>query len=229
MKILGLIPARSGSKGIPDKNIKLLAGKSLIQLAFECAIASEVIDKIVLSTDSPRIAEIACRFGLESPFLRPSDLATDKSAMIDVAVHTLKAVRVMNYEPDILLLLQPTSPLRQPKHIQEAVHLLGENDSVCSVVPMPKDMCPHYVMKVKEDGFLDYFMPDGASFTRRQDVPQAYKRDGTIFLTRTSVILEKHSFYGERCVPLIIPAEESLNIDIPAEWEEAEHKLGVSV
>ena len=107
--------------------------------------------------------------------------------MIDVAIHACEALQERKaIEPDAMLLLQPTSPLRKPSHIRLAIEMLEHNDSVCSVVPLPKDLCPHYLMKIRDDGCLDYFLSDGRKYTRRQDVPQAYKRDGTIFLTRTS-------------------------------------------
>lgn len=226
MNILGLIPARSGSKGVPGKNIRPLAGKSLVQRAFESAAASGVLERIILSTDDLEIAEAAKGFGLESPFLRPPEFSHDKSPMIDVAIHALMMLKAKGYVPDAVLTLQPTSPLRRPEQIQKAVSLLGDNDSVCSVVPLPKDLCPHYVMKISSDGYLDYFMPDGGRYTRRQDVPQAYKRDGTIYLTRTAVLLGQRTFYGQRCVPMVINLEESLNIDGPREWAEAELRLG---
>jgi CMP-N-acetylneuraminic acid synthetase len=225
MKVLGLIPARGGSKSVPDKNIRPLLGKSLIQRAYECAVVSGRLDRIILSTDAPPIAEVAQSFGLEVPFLRPPEFARDDSPMIDVAAHALQTFAQGGDHYDALLLLQPTSPLRRPEHICGAVHLLGDHDAVCSVIPLPRDLCPHYVMKITEDHLLDYFLPDGARYTRRQDVPQAYRRDGTIFLTRTTVILEQRSFYGRRCAPMIIDPAESLNIDDPAEWTEAERRL----
>jgi CMP-N,N'-diacetyllegionaminic acid synthase len=225
LKVLGLIPARGGSKGVPGKNIRPLAGKSLVQRAFECAVASGVVDRVILSSDDPEIAAAAERFGLEVPFLRPAELARDESPMIDVSIHALTVLQQAGYVPDAVLLLQPTSPLRLPGHLREAVRLLGDNDSVCSVTPLPKDLCPHYVLKIGADGFLDYFLEDGARFTRRQDVPQAYKREGTIYLTRASVILSQRSFYGKRCVPMIIDWNESLTIDDPTEWAEAERRL----
>jgi CMP-N,N'-diacetyllegionaminic acid synthase len=225
MKFLGLIPARGGSKGIPGKNIRPLEGKPLIQRAFESAAESGSMDRIILSTDDPEIAAVAEGFGLEVPFLRPPQFSSDTSPMIDVAVHALNTLAEGGYIPDAVFLLQPTSPLRKPEHIRKAVEILGDNDSVCSVLALPKDLCPHYVMKIREDGFLDYFLPDGHLYTRRQDVPQAYRREGTIFLTRASVILEKRSFYGDTCVPLVITEEEALNIDHPAEWAEAENRL----
>jgi N-acylneuraminate cytidylyltransferase len=96
------------------------------------------------------------------------------------------------------------------------------------VVPLPKGQCPHYLMKLTDDGFLDYFMPDGGLYTRRQDVPQAYRRDGTIYLTRTPVILEQRSFYGRRSAPMLMPEAESLNIDDRADWDEAVRRLTVA-
>lgn len=224
-KILGLIPARGGSKGIPGKNIKPLAGKSLIQRTFESAVASGVLDRIILSTDDAEIADHACSIGLETPFLRPAKIASDESPMIDVALHALMTLQEKGYTVEALMILQPTSPLRKPGHIQKAVELLGDNDAVCSVIPVPKHFCPHYLMKITESGFLDYFMPNGAGFTRRQDVPQAYNREGTIFLTRTRIILEQRSFYGNRCLPMAIDPRDSLNIDQPEDWIEAEQRL----
>jgi CMP-N,N'-diacetyllegionaminic acid synthase len=227
MKVLGLIPARGGSKTIPEKNIKALAGKSLIQRTFECAVESGVLDQIVLSTDSVEIAQAARGFGLGVPFMRPPELAGDDAPMIEVAIHALAFMAQEGCRHDALLILQPTSPLRRPGYIREALRLLEGNDSVCSVAAVPKALCPHYLMKITTGGVLDYFMPDGDRYTRRQDVPQAYVRDGSIFLTRTSVLLSERSFYGQRCVPLVIPYEEALNIDEVADWEEAERQLAI--
>ena len=223
LRVLGLIPARGGSKGVPGKNTRLLAGKSLIERAFDCARASDILDRIIISTDEPTIADHARALGLDVPFMRPNRWASDTSPMIDVAIHACDALRAKEgYQADALLLLQPTSPLRKPSHIRRAIRMLQDNDSVCSVVPLPKDLCPHYLMKIRDDGYLDYFMSDGPKYTRRQDVPQAYKRDGTIFLTRTSVIIEQRSFYGSRSLPMLIDLSESLNIDSPDEWAVAE-------
>jgi CMP-N,N'-diacetyllegionaminic acid synthase len=221
MKILGIIPARGGSQGIPRKNIKPLAGKSLIQRSFICGTESGILDRIILSSDCSEIIEHAKTFGLEAPFVRPAEFAGNNSAQIDVVVHALRALAADGYHPDAVLLLQPTSPIRKPEHIQRAAELLKDNDSVCTVIPIPKDHCPHYVMKITKDGFLDYFLPDGVNYTRRQDVPQAYNRDGTIFLTRTQILLEDKSFYGTNCIPMPISIEESLNIDEPCDWSRA--------
>jgi CMP-N,N'-diacetyllegionaminic acid synthase len=225
VKTLALIPARGGSKGVPRKNLRLLRGKSLVQRAYECAVAAACLDRIILSTEDVAIAAAARDLGLEVPFLRPPELATDEAPMIDVALHALATLRHEGYRPDALLLLQPTSPLRRPAQIREAVSLLGDNDAVCSVAALPGTFCPHYVMQIDASGFLAHFLPDGGRYRRRQDAPPAYVREGSIYLTRVAVLERERSFYGRRCVPLIVPFEEMLSIDTTADWEEAERRL----
>jgi CMP-N,N'-diacetyllegionaminic acid synthase len=228
MKVLGMVPARGGSKAIPGKNLQPLLGKSLIERAAECALQAGVLDRVVLTTDSPDIAAVGERAGLEVPFLRPVDLAGDRTGMLEVALHLLATLGDRGYQPDALMVLQPTSPLRRPQHIQRAVQLLADDpeaDAVCSLCPLPKELCPHYLVKIV-DGRMAFFMPDGARYTRRQDVPQAWRRDGTIFLTRTPVLVQQRSFYGQRCLPLELSADEVLNIDEPSDWDEAERRLG---
>ncbi len=221
--ILGVIPARGGSKAIPGKNIKQLCGKSLIQRAFESATASSVLERVILSTDDTSIAEHGRSLGLDVPFMRPSAFASDNSPMIDVAVHALNALRESEgYSPKAVMILQPTSPLRGSWHIEKAAALLEGYESVCSVIPLPQDLSPYYLMKIREDGCLDFFMQDGSLYTRRQDLPVAYRRDGTIFLTRTEVIIEQRSFYGKRCCPMLMNPRDVLNIDTADDWDEAE-------
>lgn len=226
MRVLGLVPARAGSKGVPGKNLRELAGKPLLAWTAETALGSGLLDRVVLSTEDDRVAELGTAAGLEVPFIRPSRLARDDSPMIDVAIHALTELRRRDgWTPDAVALLQPTSPLRTTAHIRAALDLAATADAVCSVTPLPKELCPHYVMQIDHRGYLDYFLPDGENFTRRQDVPQAYRRDGTIYLTRTEIILEQRSFYGGRCLPLVLLREESLSIDDEDDWREAERRL----
>jgi CMP-N-acetylneuraminic acid synthetase len=229
MRVLALIPARGDSKAIPKKNVRPLLGKSLVERAFDCATAAGVLDRIILSTDSDEIAALGRGIGLEVPFLRPAEFARDESPMIDVVLHALRVLGEGGYRPDAVMILQPTSPLRRPAHIRDAVALLLANpaaDAVCSVFPVPKEMCPHYLMKITDEGYVDFFMPDGGRYTRRQDVPQAWRRDGTIFLTRVPVLTEQRSFYGRRCLPVVLDANDIVNIDSPEDWLEAERLLG---
>jgi CMP-N,N'-diacetyllegionaminic acid synthase len=225
MKILGIIPARGGSKGVEHKNTRFLAGKSLIQRTFECAKDAGALDRIILSSDDDEAIQMATEIGLEVPFKRPKELAKDDTPMLPVIIHALSEMIKNGYEPDAVLILQPTSPFRSPSHIKRAVALLAQHDSVCSVVPLPKTLCPHYVMKLREDGYLENFLSDGGKYTRRQDVPQAYTRDGTIFAVKSNIVLKNNSLYGEKCYPLILDPKEVMSIDTVAQWEEAERRL----
>ena len=207
------------------KNSLPLAGRSLVERAIDTARASGVVARLVVSTDSRSIAQHAERLGAEVPFLRPTELAADGARMIDVALHALETLdRDEGWVPDALLLLQPTSPLRTPEHLVRATELLLGGDSVCSVVALPKTDCPHAVMRI-DGGYMTFFMPDGARYHRRQDIPPAWRREGTVYLTRTTVIREQRTFYGPRCVPMILHAAESLSIDEPEDWQEAERRL----
>src|SRR5262249_42896125 len=129
------------------------------------------------------------------------------------------------YRPSAVLLLQPTSPLRRPEHIRKALSLLGAKDAVCSLTPLPKGLCPHYLARITDDGFFDRFMPDARQYTRRHGAPQAYVRDGTICLTRVETLRADRDFYGRRCVPMVLRPEDSINLDEPDDWDRAERIL----
>lgn len=226
MIVLGLVPARAGSKGVPGKNIKLLAGRPLLEYTAQAARSSGVLDRVILSTDSPDIAEAGRQAGFDVPFLRPASLAADDTPMLPVIQHTLHALSEQQWVPDVLVLLQPTSPLRRPEHIRDAVAMLRDTqaDSVVSVVELPRHLSPDYVMRI-EDGRLRSFFPDGARFTRRQDARPAYSRDGTVYACWRRTIERFGSIYGDDCRPLLVDARESLSIDSPADWDVAERLL----
>jgi CMP-N-acetylneuraminic acid synthetase len=224
--VLALIPARAGSKGLPGKNLRLLAGRSLIARAAAAARESGVIDRAVLSTDAEDIAEEGRRAGLEVPFMRPAALATDESPMLPVIRHAVDALDAAGWSPEIVVLLQPTTPLRQPAHIRAALELLrsGGADSVASVVEVPRHLSPDYVMRI-DGGDLRTFLPQGEGVTRRQDARPAYVRDGTVYAFWRTTLVDQNSLYGTHCRPLIIPASESVTIDTAEDWERAEHWL----
>ena len=226
MRILGLVPARGGSKGVPGKNVRPLAGHTLLEYTARAARESGVLDRIILSTDSPEIAEAGRRAGLEVPFMRPAALATDDTPMVPVIQHALTEVSEHGWSPDIVVLLQPTSPLRRPAHIRDAIGMLRDTsaDSVVTVVEVPRHLSPDYVMRI-EGGRLKPFLPDGARVTRRQDARPAYSRDGTVYAFRRSTLERTGGIYGEDCRPLLIDACDSLSIDSPADWDEAERLL----
>lgn len=226
MKVLGLVPARAGSKGLPGKNTRLLHGQSLLAYAAEAARASGVVDRVVLSTDGDAIAEAGRACGLDVPFLRPAGLAGDETPMLPVIEHAVAALAERGWEADIIVLLQPTSPLRRGAHIRRSVELLRETgaDSVVSVVELPRHLSPDYVMRV-EDGRLVPFLPEGARVTRRQDARVACVRDGTVYTFWRRTLADQRSIYGRDCRPMVVPADESLTIDTPADWAEAERRL----
>src|SRR6266705_2151975 len=220
--VLGLVPARGGSKGVPGKNVKPLAGHTLLEYTARSARESGVIDQIMLSTDSPEIADAGRRAGLEVPFMRPASLAADDTPMVAVIEHALAEMARRGWSPDIIVLLQPTSPLRRPDHIRDAVNLLSETnaDSVVTVVELPRHLSPDYVMRIDE-GRLKPFLPEGARVTRRQDARPAYSRDGTVYAFRRSTIEQLGGIYGNDCRPLLINTSDSLSIDSQADWDEA--------
>ena len=226
LRVLGLVPARGGSKGVPGKNVRPLAGHTLLEYTARAARESGVLDRIILSTDSPEIAEAGRRAGLEVPFMRPAALATDDTPMVPVIQHALTEVSEHGWSPDIVVLLQPTSPLRRPAHIRDAIGMLRDTsaDSVVTVVEVPRHLSPDYVMRI-EGGRLKPFLPDGARVTRRQDARPAYSRDGTVYAFRRSTLERTGGIYGEDCRPLLIDACDSLSIDSPADWDEAERLL----
>ncbi len=226
MLVLGIVPARGGSKGVPGKNVRPLAGHTLLEYTARAARESGVLDRVILSTDSLEIADAGRRAGLEVPFMRPLALAADDTPMVPVIEHALGEIARHGWSPDIVVLLQPTSPLRRPEHIRDAVAMLRETeaDSVVTVVELPRHLSPDYVMRI-DGGRLKPFLPEGARVTRRQDARPAYSRDGTVYAFRRSTIEQLGGIYGNDCRPLLIDTSDSLSIDSQADWDEAERLL----
>lgn len=227
LEILGLIPARGGSKGIPGKNLRLLGGRSLVARAVESGLESRLVSRIILSTDSEAIAGEGRRAGAEVPFLRPADLAKDDTPSSAVVVHALEWLeRNEGRLPDILVLLQPTAPLRQAHHIDEALDLLVTSGarSVVSVTPVPGHYHPSWQFSIR-DGALFPFMEKGKVPPRRQDLPPTYTRNGAIYAAWTETWLAGTMAYGPGCVPYIMRPGESVNIDSPEDLELAEFLL----
>jgi CMP-N,N'-diacetyllegionaminic acid synthase len=226
MKVLGLVPARAGSKGLPGKNTRLLHGQPLLAYVAEAARASGVVDRVVLSTDAEEIAKVGQACGLEVPFFRPVELAGDDTPMLPVIEHAVATLASSGWEADVIVLLQPTSPLRRGEHIRRSVALLRETqaDSIVSVVELPRHLSPDYVMRVVGER-LKPFLLEGERVTRRQDARVAYVRDGTVYAFWHRTLREQGSIYGGDCRPMVVPASESLTIDTPRDWTEAERRL----
>jgi len=224
--VLAIVPARGGSKGVPGKNVRRLGGRTLLEYTAAAARDAAVIDRIVVSTDSEDVAAAGRAAGLEVPFLRPAALAQDDTPMLPVIRHAIDEVTRAGWTPELVVLLQPTSPLRRPDHVARAVDLLRSSgaDSVVTVVEVPKHLSPDYVMRI-DAGVLRPFLPEGERVTRRQDVRPAYSRDGTVYAFRRDTLDRCGSIYGDDCRLLIIDARESLSIDTPEDWAAAEKIL----
>lgn len=228
MKILGLIPARGGSKGVPNKNIKPLAGKPLIHYTIEAALPCPDISQLVVSTDSTAIAEVSRAAGAAVPFMRPDELATDSSPSIDTVIHAVEWFQEKGEHFDAVCLLQPTSPFRTAEDIQKAVTAFKQQtaDSLISVREVPHQYNPHWIFEPKEsDGFLKIATGEQQIIPRRQELPKAYYRDGSIYMVKTKVLLEQRSLYGEQIAFCVSENPVYVNIDTLADWAEAERQI----
>jgi CMP-N-acetylneuraminic acid synthetase len=225
MEILGLIPARGGSKAVAQKNLHPLAGRPLLWYTADAARRSRRLSHVIVSTDDPAIAEAAASMDIDVPFMRPAHLATDDAPMLPVLQHAVGTMKRRGFPADVVVLLQPTSPLRRAEHIDAAVDLLVESgaDSVVSVVEVPHQFNPVSVLTI-EAGRLRPFL-EGPLVTRRQDKPRVFARNGPAVLAVRTPVLERGSLYGDDCRPLVMRAQESVDIDEAADFDEAERML----
>lgn len=232
MKVLGIVTARGGSKGLPGKNLRLLAGKPLIAHTIDTAVESRSFDRVVLTTDDDEIADVARSCGCEVPFMRPRELARDETPHLPVLQHAVKCLRDLErYEPDAVMILQPTSPLRRVSDIHESIALLERSgaDSVVSVSEVPAHYNPMRTLRVDGDGVATLFLtgdPVRRRINRRQDMPTAWTMNGAIYLFRTSVLDgPEPNLYGERTAAYVMPHEFGLSIDSLDDWNDVEKVL----
>ncbi len=225
-KILGVITARGGSKGIPRKNIKLLGGKPLI--AYSIEVGKTLIPEIdlIVNTNDEEIAEIASQYGAKVPFIRPSYLAEDAIPTLDVLIHTLKFYQSRGQWYEAVLLLQPTSPFRTESFIREALDkfVRTDADSLVSVRKVPHEFNPHWVFEPDDKGMLHIATGEDLKeiIPRRQALPEAYYRDGNIYIIKTETILSG-SLLGEKLVYIETPENiPYVNLDTMGDWEKAE-------
>lgn len=229
-KILAIITARGGSKGIPGKNIKLLGGKPLIAYTIEAAKKSGVFDRIILTTDDQKIADVAKQYGCEVPFMRPAELAGDKVQHLPVLRHAVQWLKDnKSYYPEYVMTLQPTSPFRQPEHIKQAVDIIlaTKADSVLGVSEIPGHFSPHKAMTMDPAGRLVLFNgnPVRKRVMRRQDLSTCYFSNGTIYLYKTDNLFkgeEDAAFLGDDVRACVIGPKYSTDLDTPDDWEYAE-------
>ena len=220
--VLGIIPARKGSKGIPGKNMKMLGDKPLIQYTIESAVQSKYLTRIVMSSDCEQTIEFAKQwFNVEAPFVRPDHLSNDESPSIEVVRHAVDFYRECNTEFDYICLLQPTSPFRNAQLIDNAISHLIETDadSLTTVRKISEKHHPLWAFRMNGSE-LHRLLPDEAMPTRRQDLPHSYYRDGKIYLLRTK-LLDQNELMGGKLVGYEAN-EVDININTAVDWELAE-------
>ncbi|MRX67895.1 N-acylneuraminate cytidylyltransferase [Flavobacterium resistens] len=224
MKVLGLIPARGGSKGVPGKNIKSLGGKPLLEYTAEIALKSDCFSDVILSSDDEAIIETGKKIGLSVPFTRPKYLAEDNTPTIDVIIHTLEWYQSQNIYFDAVCLLQITSPFRTVSFVNQAIEkfIKSDCDSLVSVLQVPHEYNPHWTFEVNAEGNLKIATGEDKIISRRQELPKAYHRDGSIYIIKTEVILKEHSLYGKSTAFIESDPEFYINIDTMQDWEKAE-------
>lgn len=224
-RVIGFVFARGGSKGVPRKNIRPLAGKPLIAYAIECGLASRQVEKVVLSTDDSEIAAVARQFGAEVPFLRPSELAQDDSPEWMAWQHAIRSCESLDEARpmDVFLSIPATSPLRSPQDLDRCVELLleGESDLVLTVTPAKRS--PYFNMvKCDSQGYVRLAVDPGSSINRRQDAPAVYEITTVAYAAHPRFILNSTSMWDGRVKAIIIPNERSLDIDTEIDFQFAE-------
>lgn len=217
MRTLGIVPARGGSKGIPRKNIVPLLGKPLLAYTAEAALAAKRLTRIVLSTEDEEIACVGRKWGLEVPYLRPPELAQDDTGTIPVLQDVVRKLAEAGEEYEAVLVLQPTNPLRRPEDIDGAIELLEQTgaDSVISFVDVGEKHPARMKFITPEGRVLDPPFAEQFEGQRRQELPKLYLREGSIYLTKHTVLMEQSSVKGRDCRAWIIPQERAWNIDAP--------------
>ncbi|NND61923.1 MAG: acylneuraminate cytidylyltransferase family protein [Flavobacteriaceae bacterium] len=227
MKVLGLIPARGGSKGIPNKNRKKLGGKPLLQYTIEAALGATLLDSVVFTSEDNTLMEMARKLGATVPFKRPDALASDTAGSLEVVQHALVALSERGHTYDAVCLLQVTSPFRTSEDIDLAISKFMDAgcDSLISVQKVPHNYNPHWVFELSE-GTLKIATGEDKIIKRRQELPDTFIRDGSIYITRSELLLKgEGSFYGKTISYIELDPTRHINIDLPEDWLRAEKLL----
>lgn len=217
-RFLAIIPARSGSKGLKDKNIKNLNGKPLIAHTIEAANQSGVFNDIVVSTDSEEYANISIDHGATVPFLRPAELASDSSNSIDTIIYTINELKKRNLRYDYFVLLQPTSPLRDAKDIKNAINLLFERKALSLVSVCKTEHSPLIMNTLNKSLAMDNFLSNEFN-KRRQELPEYYRVNGAIYLSEVKHFLQCKNFYNKGSFAYVMDQKNSIDIDSEIDFE----------
>ena len=221
-EILALIPARGGSKGLPHKNIKLLLGKPLIAWTIEQARKNKYIDSVVVSTEDEEIAEISKKYGAQVPFIRPKELATDTAKGIAVVFHAMEAMENAGQMHDILIILQPTSPLRSLKDIDKSIELLFSKNAKAIISVCEVERHPYWENILPANRCMSDFIKKENLNKNRQEFDIFYRLNGAIFLVYWNYIQQQKSFFGKETFAYIMPKERSVDIDTRMDFTVAE-------
>ena len=231
MKTLAIIPARIGSKSVPKKNIRVVAGKPLVAHSIKHALDAKLIDRVIVSTDSQEIANIALSYGAEVPFLRPSNLADDFSLDIDFHRHTLDWLQDNEaYSPNFVINLRPTTPLRDPQILDEAIHLFSKHPEIDSMIAVRHvEKSPYKMWKKSENGLISPLFDHYEDFKEpynlpRQLLPEAFIHDGYFDLTKIETILNLNSVTGLKVLPFFV-TDSQIDIDYESDMDKAEKLL----
>ncbi len=225
-KILGIIPARGGSKGIKNKNIHILNGFPLIYYTIKEGLGSKLLTNLIVSTDSIDIKNISEKYGAECPFIRPKKLSTDNALAIPTIQHAVRSFEeIVGFKYDFILMLQPTAPLRKASDIDNAlIELITKDaDGIISVVDV--DNFHPIKMKIIDNGFLNDYKDYEVENPPRQELPPVFIVNGAIYATKRDVIMKQNTFKGKNCLPYIMPQERSVNIDNFSDFIVAEYYL----
>ncbi len=223
--MLGIIPARGGSKGIKNKNIVNLCGKPLMYYTIKEALESKIIDKLIVSTDSEEIAKVAKDFGAEIPFMRPRKLATDNAKGIDVILHAIDWFESRGNKFDVVLVLQPTSPLRSYEDIVKAVRFFSDKEANAVISVCEAEHHPLWTNTLPEDMRMDNFISEEIRNKNRQELPKYYRLNGAIYLAKWDYIKKYKDWFHHESYAFIMPQERSVDIDTEIDLAVAEYFL----
>ncbi len=223
MKILGIIPARGGSKGIPNKNRKLLGGIPLLHYTTTAAKGAKMLDEVVFTSEDDTLIGLAREQGISVPFKRPAHLATDTAGSLEVVQHAISFYENQGVFFDAICLLQVTTPFRDAKMIDAAIEKFKKSncDSLISVQKVPHQFNPHWIFE-ETNGTLKIATGEREIIKRRQELPDAYIRDGAIYITKTETLMKYNSFFGNKTTFIETDASTYVNIDTMEDWEKAE-------
>lgn len=223
---LGVITARGGSRGIPGKNLRRLAGKPLIAHTIEAALKAEALDRVIVSTDDDEIAQVCEAWGVAAPFRRPPELATDLSAHLDALLHAVDWLESQAGERyEYVVTLQPTCPLRTADDIDEAVRLAHSRDADAVVGVCPSPVHPCLAQHLDAEGVMTPFAPAGMDYLRRQDLPPVYVINGAVYVNRIASLARERTMFPAGALAYIMPESRSFDIDTPLDLAMCEFLL----